>query len=128
MATGSDPFRIKRVYEPAETSDGYRVLVDRLWPRGLSKDAAALDRWLPEAAPSTELRTWWHHDPELLDEFAARYRAELDANPAVDTLRAIGRTHPRVTLLYGARDSRLNQAAVLRDYLRDPVIDPTIAR
>ena len=111
-------FRIKRVYETAEPADGYRVLVDRLWPRGLSKDAAALDQWLPEVAPSAELRKWWNHDPDRLDEFATRYRAELDANPAAESLREIGREHESVTLLYGARDPRLNQAVVLRDYLR----------
>ena len=111
-------FRIKRVYETAEPADGYRVLVDRLWPRGLSRDAGALDQWLPEVAPSAELRKWWNHDPDRLDEFATRYRAELDANPAAESLREIGREHESVTLLYGARDPRLNQAVVLRDYLR----------
>lgn len=119
MTTSTEPgvFRIKRIYAAAEPTDGYRVLVDRLWPRGISKDAAALDAWLPEVAPSHELRTWWNHDPDRLDEFARRYRAELDANPAVDDLREIGRTHRPVTLLYGARDPRINQAAVLRDHL-----------
>lgn len=121
MGTSSDAapqvFRIKRVYDAAEPADGYRVLVDRLWPRGISKDAAALDQWLPEVAPSAELRKWWNHDPGRLDEFITRYRAELDANPAVETLRQIGREHALVTLLYGARDPRLNQAVVLRGYL-----------
>ena len=118
-ATTGDPFRIKRVYDPLETTDGYRVLIDRLWPRGISKDAAALDRWLPEVAPSAELRRWWNHDPDRLDEFTTRYRAELDANPAVQELREIGRLHAPVTLLYGARDPRLNQAVILQAYLRD---------
>lgn len=121
MSTSSDAtaevFRTKRVYEAAEPTDGYRVLIDRLWPRGLSKDAAALDQWLPDVAPSAELRKWWNHDPDRLDEFTTRYRAELDANPAVEELREIGREHAPVTLLYGARDPRLNQAVVLRDYL-----------
>lgn len=121
MTTNSDAaseiFRTKRVYEPPQPADGYRVLIDRLWPRGISKQAAALDRWLPEVAPSAELRKWWHHDPDRLDEFAARYRAELVANPAVENLREIGREHAPVTLLYGARDPHLNQAVVLRDYL-----------
>lgn len=120
-SSGAAPeiFRIKRVYEAAEPTDGYRVLIDRLWPRGLSKDAAALDRWLPEVAPSAELRKWWNHDPDRLDEFTTRYRAELDANPAVEELREIGRRHELVTLLYGARDPRLNQAVMLQAYLRD---------
>lgn len=123
MATtaGAAPeiFHIKRIYEKADPTDGYRVLIDRLWPRGISKDAAALDRWLPEVAPSAELRKWWNHDPDRLDEFTTRYRAELDANPAVQELREIGRRHTSVTLLYGARDPLLNQAVVLHAYLRD---------
>lgn len=108
---------IKRIYEPAAASDGFRVLVDRLWPRGISKQKADLGLWLKEIAPSTDLRTWWDHDPARLDEFATRYRAELDQNPAVAELTAVLEAHPVVTLLYGARDPVLNQAAVLRDYL-----------
>lgn len=111
--------RIKRVYEPPEPDDGFRVLVDRLWPRGVSKERADLGLWLKEIAPTTELRNWWDHDPARLDEFTSRYRAELDHNPAVGELVTVLREHPVVTLLYGARDSVLNQAAVLRDYLGD---------
>lgn len=111
--------RIKRIHEPADPADGYRVLVDRLWPRGVSKERAELGRWLKEIAPSTELRTWWHHDPAEWPEFNARYRAELDQNPAVAELLDVLDSHPVVTLLYGARDPLLNQAAVLRDYLAD---------
>lgn len=113
------PPRIKRIYEPAEASDGFRVLVDRLWPRGISKEKAALGLWLKEIAPSAELRTWWNHDPTRLDEFTARYRAELDQNAAVAELITVLREHPVVTLLYGTRDPELSQAAVLRDYLAD---------
>jgi len=109
--------QIKRVYEAAEPGDGYRVLVDRLWPRGVTHDRAALDLWLKDVAPSPALRTWWDHDPARLDEFATRYRAELDENPAVDQLRHVLQEHDRVTLVYAAHDPRVNHAAVLRDYL-----------
>lgn len=108
---------IKRVYLPAEPGDGYRVLVDRLWPRGVSKQDAHLDLWLKEVAPSPELRTWFGHLPERFDEFTVRYTAELDENPAITELRAIIAAHPTVTLLYGARDPRVNHAAVLLGYL-----------
>jgi uncharacterized protein YeaO (DUF488 family) len=109
---------IKRVYDPPTPDDGYRVLVDRLWPRGVSRDRAELDAWLKDIAPSPQLRTWWGHDPAELDEFTRRYRAELNRNPAVDELRESLEQHPRVTLMYAARDQNVNHAAVLRDYLR----------
>ena len=111
--------KLKRAYDPPSSSDGYRVLVDRLWPRGISRDRAELDGWLKDVAPTPALRAWWQHDPARLDEFARRYRAELDGNPAVDELRALIRAHPTVTLVYAARDPRVNHADVLRDYL-DP--------
>ena len=109
--------RIKRAYDDAEASDGYRILVDRLWPRGVSKERAALDEHLKEIAPSPDLRTWWDHDPDRLDEFAKRYRSELDDNPAVDDLRRHVADHEVVTLVYGAKDPDINHARVLRDYL-----------
>lgn len=108
---------IKRIYEPPLPDDGYRVLVDRLWPRGVSKDAARLDLWLKDVAPSPELRKEWHHAPDRFDEFAALYRAELDTNPAVDQLREIIATQGKVTLLFGARDVAVNHAKVLQDYV-----------
>lgn len=108
---------IKRVYDEPDPHDGYRVLVDRLWPRGVSKQSAQLGEWVKEAGPSTELRTWFHHEAALFDEFEKRYRAELDRNPAVDTVREILKAHPVVTLVYSARDTEHNQAVVLRDYL-----------
>jgi uncharacterized protein YeaO (DUF488 family) len=108
---------IKRVYLPPDPQDGTRVLVDRLWPRGLSKEAARVDHWLKDIAPSTELRRWWNHDPARYDEFAARYSAELDANPRLDELTALLSTSPRITLLYAAHDERVNQARVLAGYL-----------
>ncbi|WP_091180519.1 DUF488 domain-containing protein [Paramicrobacterium humi] len=108
---------IKRVYDDAAPGDGFRVLVDRIWPRGVAKDDAHADAWLKDVAPSTELRKWFGHDPERMDEFASRYRAELDANDAVDELRDLARTHKTLTLLFSAKDPERNQARVLRDYL-----------
>jgi uncharacterized protein YeaO (DUF488 family) len=110
-------FLIKRVYDAADPSDGFRVLVDRLWPRGMTKDRAAVDLWLKEVAPSTELRTWFHAQADGIEEFAERYRAELSANPAVEQLRAIGRAHATVTLLYSVKDPTHNHAAILAAYL-----------
>jgi len=108
-------FRVKRVYDDPAADDGCRVLVDRLWPRGVTKERAALDRWAKEVAPSTELRTWFHAHPDQFPEFARRYRAELDGNPAVAGLRDLG---PTVTLLYSVRDAEHNHAQLLADYLR----------
>lgn len=113
-------FQIKRVYDDPAASDGWRVLVDRLWPRGLRKEAAALDAWLKDVAPTPDLRTWWNHDPDRLAEFADRYRAELEHNPALDELREIGAAHDTVTLLYGARDPDVNHARILRDVVARP--------
>ena len=110
---------IKRIYEvPAET-DGYRVLVDRLWPRGVRKDDAELDAWMKDVAPSTGLRTWWDHDPERFAEFADRYRDELDGSTALAVLRAVCATKPTMTLLYAAHDPKVNHASVLRDVLAE---------
>lgn len=112
-------FRIrrKRVYETPDAKDGFRILVDRVWPRGVSKQAAKLDLWLKDVAPSTELRKWFAHDVEKWVEFRRRYTRELDANAdAVEILRAhAGRG--AVTLVYGAKDEEHNQAAVLESYL-----------
>ncbi|MDQ7993575.1 MAG: DUF488 family protein [Propionicimonas sp.] len=112
--------RVKRIYDPPDAADGYRVLVDRLWPRGMTSERAAADRWLAAVAPSHDLRRRWHHDPDRLEEFAAAYRAELDANPAVQELQGLRREHAVVTLLYAARDRLHNHALVLQDYLLDP--------
>lgn len=108
---------IKRVYEPPSDSDGQRVLVDRLWPRGLSKDKADVALWLKEIAPSTELRKWFGHDPEKWPEFQKRFRAELDDNAeAVKELRGLI-AKGKVTLLYSAHDEEHNNAVVLAEYL-----------
>ena len=109
--------RLKRAYEPAAEGDGRRVLVDRIWPRGVSKDEARIDLWLKEVAPSTALRQWFGHKPERWAEFRKRYRHELDNNgDAVAKLRALAR-RGAVTLLYAARDTEHNQAVVLADFL-----------
>ena len=112
-------FVMKRVYEPAEASDGYRVLVDRLWPRGVKKERAELDEWAKDAAPSPELRAEWHHHRERFDEFAVRYREELDGNPAATALLEAGREHDRVTLVFAARDEQVNHVSVLLGWLAD---------
>lgn len=109
---------IKRVYETPSKSDGYRVLVDRLWPRGLTKEAAAVDLWLKEIAPSAELRTWFGHDPAKFKEFTVRYKAELATNPAVKQLQELASGHPKLTLVYGAKDETANQAVVLQQLLQ----------
>lgn len=108
---------LKRVYEPASSKDGVRVLVDRLWPRGLSREKAAVDLWSKDVAPSTELRTWFGHDPAKWKEFQSRYRKELRENPqAVRALKEQVKTKP-VTLVYGARDQEHNAALVLKRVL-----------
>ena len=109
---------IKRVYEQAADEDGVRILVDRLWPRGVSKERAALSGWLKDVAPSPDLRRWWHHDPDRFEDFARRYRTELDDNPALEDLLGIVREHDRTTLVYAAKDPAVNHALILRDYIR----------
>jgi uncharacterized protein YeaO (DUF488 family) len=109
--------KLKRVYEPATPDDGTRILVDRLWPRGLSKAEARVDLWLKDAAPSTDLRRWFGHDPARWTEFRRRYQEELQQHSAeLEKLRALA-SQGSVTLLYGARDEQHNDAVVLRDAL-----------
>jgi uncharacterized protein YeaO (DUF488 family) len=106
--------QIKRVYVKPEAGDGKRILVDRLWPRGLTKERAGVDLWLKDIAPSTELRKWFGHDPEKWVEFRRRYRLELKNNrEAFSLLKAEAAKGP-VTLLYGAKDEKHNEAAVLK--------------
>ncbi len=110
--------RLKRAYEPPEPSDGYRVLIDRLWPRGVKKEEARLDEWARELAPSSELRRWFGHDPAKFDEFRRRYREELGAQEEKLTeLRRLARKET-VTLVYSARDTEHNDAVVLAELLR----------
>jgi len=113
--------RIRRAYEGPRRGDGHRVLVDRIWPRGVSKDALELDAWRKELAPSRELRKWFGHDPERWEEFRDHYFAELDRSPdAADAVRALAERarRGRVTLVFGARHPEHNNAVALRDYLR----------
>ena len=118
----------KRVYDKPDPSDGRRILIDRLWPRGLRKAAAKVDFWAKAVAPSNELRRWYGHEPAKWDEFQRRYRAELAANPA--GLEAL-ETHlgpGTVTLLYGSTETRLNNATALRDYLMSHPHGRTLTR
>ncbi|MBS1942597.1 MAG: DUF488 family protein [Bacteroidetes bacterium] len=109
--------RIKRIYEEAAKDDGYRLLVDRVWPRGMTKEHAHVDEWLKEFGPSTELRQWFGHVPEKYPEFRKRYVKELKALSAeLDKVRALARKQ-RVTLVYSAKDEEHNQAVVLREVL-----------
>ena len=109
--------KIKRVYEEATRSDGRRILIDRLWPRGLSKENAKIDFWAKSVSPSTDLRRWYQHDAEKWDEFRRRYFAELDANPDgfVELRTQLGRGP--ATLLFGSKEERLNNATALLEYL-----------
>jgi uncharacterized protein YeaO (DUF488 family) len=111
--------RAKRVYDPVEPDDGVRVLVDRVWPRGMTKAQVQADLWLKEVAPSSALRRWFAHDPSRWAGFREGYFAELDANPApVQRLRHEAGNR-RVTLLFSARDAEHNQAVALQEYLRE---------
>jgi uncharacterized protein YeaO (DUF488 family) len=110
---------IKRIYLKPEKTDGCRILVDRLWPRGLSKQKAKVGHWLRDIAPSTRLRKWYGHDPERWAEFQRRYRAELKLEKdAVQELKALLKTHKTVTLLFSSKEERLNNAVALKAYLR----------
>lgn len=110
----------RRIHDPATGADGRRVLVDRVWPRGMRKEDAAIDLWLKDAAPSRELRQWFGHDPDKWPEFRRRYHAELDAKPeALQPLREFLERGERVTLLFAARDEQHNNAVALAEYLRN---------
>lgn len=110
-------YQIKRIYDAPSSGDGYRVLVDRLWPRGVSKQKAELDDWQKELAPSADLRKWFDHKSERFEEFSNRYQAELETNSAVKDLLSIAQQHKTVSLLYGTRDPEINHAKVLLEYL-----------
>lgn len=110
---------VKRIYAAPAATDGCRVLVDRLWPRGLSKDKAKIDHWLKDLAPSNDLRRWYGHDPAKWDEFRRRYRAELDADPsALEPLLHLMETEKTVTLLFSSREEKLNNAVALAEILQ----------
>jgi uncharacterized protein YeaO (DUF488 family) len=111
--------QIKRIYEPAEKADGKRILIDRLWPRGIKKESAHIDECLKEVAPSTELRQWFHqsNDPAKWPEFEAKYLLELKQNDAVKDLQNIISKNPKTTLLYASRDEKHNHALVLIQFI-----------
>lgn len=117
---------IKRIYDPVEAGDGKRILVDRLWPRGMTKERAALYCWMKDIAPSQALRVWFGHDPEKFDEFARRYTEEIDTDltkqKAASQLLEIGRSE-RLTLLYAARDTSINHALIIMNYLQKKLAD-----
>ncbi|HZE41382.1 MAG TPA: DUF488 family protein [Stackebrandtia sp.] len=129
---GDDRFQVRRVYDQPESADGARVLVDRLWPRGLSKEDAKLDEWLKDVTPSTELRRWYHHDAARYAEFTERYRAELDdprARASLDHLRELA-THGTVTLLTASKDLDSSHVPTLLDEVvshQPPPRDPEAA-
>ncbi|SDS70458.1 DUF488 domain-containing protein [Bradyrhizobium canariense] len=108
---------IKRVYERPSPEDGVRILVDRLWPRGLTKEAAALDYWCKDIAPSPELRKWFDHREDRFDEFRRRYRLELKSNPSLPEFRKLAKPG-KATLLYAAHDAKVNHAVVLAEYIQ----------
>jgi len=118
----TDHVKLKRAYEPATADDGTRILIDRLWPRGVKKADAAIDRWVKNIAPSTALRKWFGHDPDRWAEFRRRYAAEVHQNPEqLSQLRALAR-QGRITLIFSAHDAIRNDAVALRDFLlgREP--------
>lgn len=117
--------QIKRVYDPFQTSDGIRLLVDRLWPRGISKEKAHLDGWVKELAPSRELRMWFGHKADRLEEFGMLYRKELDADAGAQAAARqiiLQSRENTVTLLYGAKDPKINNAIVLKEYLESKAL------
>lgn len=112
--------KIKRAYDPVEESDGCRILIDRLWPRGVSKEELKHDAWFKEIAPSDELRQWFDHDSDKFDEFKRRYKSELDSkDDVVDQLLSQCKTQETVTLIYAAKDQKHNNAVVLKEYLEE---------
>jgi uncharacterized protein YeaO (DUF488 family) len=111
--------RLKRAYEEPAKRDGLRILVERLWPRGVRKDEAAIDLWLKDLAPSAELRTWFGHDPEKWDEFRRRYRAELERKGDLLVLLKHRATEGAVTFVYAAHDEERNSAVALKEFLEE---------
>lgn len=113
------PVKIKRAYEEVEKEDGIRILVDRLWPRGISKEDLKIDHWMKEVAPSDELRKWFNHEEEKFDEFKERYKKELnEEEDALDKLKEITiQEKKKISLIYGAKDEKHNQAVVLKEIL-----------
>jgi len=117
MITRKDPSQLKRVYDPTDSSDGRRFLVERLWPRGMKKESLAMEGWLKDVAPGAELRKWFGHDPARWDEFQQRYAAELENNPAALLPLLEAARQGTVTLLYSSHDQQHNSARVLKGFL-----------
>lgn len=110
--------KFKRIYEKSEENDGFRILIDRLWPRGLSKENARIDLWLKEVAPSDNLRKWFGHDPEKWDKFKEKYKSELiNKQEQIDEIKKLETHHKIITLLYAAKDENHNNAVVLKEIL-----------
>lgn len=117
--------QLKRAYDPEDKTDGVRVYIDRLWPRGLSHETFHYDLWDKEVAPSTELREWFHTNPHnLWPQFVEKYKAELKSNPAFDTLSHILKDKPTVTLLYSSHDRQHNNAVVVKEMLESSYLQP----
>lgn len=112
-------FKMKRVYEEAFPEDGYRILTERLWPRGVSKERAALDKWMKGIAPSHDLRKWFDHDPDKWEEFKERYRRELFDSDAVNEMLEISKNHDTVTMVYASKDEEYNSTVLLKKFLED---------
>ena len=114
--------QIKRVYEKPDPKDGFRILVDRLWPRGLTKEKAGADLWLKDIAPSTELRKWFNHEPEKWEGFQKKYLTELQHSLLVEELIEQVKEHATVTLVYSAKDEQHNQAVVIKEFLESKAV------
>lgn len=113
--------QMKRIYEPPSDSDGFRVLVDRLWPRGMKKENANISLWEKNIAPSNDLRKWYGHDPEKFEEFKSRYKAELDNNPETEKFLETIKSHDKVTFLFSTKDAEHSNAAVLAEWVRERI-------
>ncbi|HWZ04650.1 MAG TPA: DUF488 domain-containing protein [Mucilaginibacter sp.] len=111
--------KVKRIYEPYSADDGYRILVDRLWPRGMKKEDARIDKWLKEIAPSTALRKWFNHEPDKWEQFRQKYHDELNASVALDELLADLKEHKTVTFLFSSKEEKINHAVVLKQFVAD---------
>ncbi|MEK6480969.1 DUF488 domain-containing protein [Catalinimonas sp. 4WD22] len=121
MDTVNCNLTIKRIYEAYSKNDGYRVLIDRMWPRGIKKEDAKLDEWIKEIAPSISLRKWFDHESEKFDEFSAKYKAELsDKKEPLQKILAVAESQ-KVTLLYAAKDPKINHAVVLLNFLNNSI-------
>lgn len=109
--------QIKRIYDKPSQTDGFRILIDRLWPRGISKEKASIDLWLKDIAPSTNLRQWFNHQPDRFEEFSLKYIDEILNSQALEKLRQLIKDEPKVTLLYATKETKINHAVVLKQLL-----------